>query len=204
MAQQNNRRPILNFCQGAAFALILSIVVVVIHLLILYCIKPKPLTSYAIVFDAGSSHTEMFIYSWPADKSDGLGTTSAVNETYVCQLTGITVHDKKKSNDIIKLKAISDFEDHPGLLEEYFRPCLNKALEKIPSNRHKYSLIFLGATAGMRLLDLRSPTKSKQILETIREVFSKTPFQFILANQVNRSLFFFPFIQIDIHIKIKI
>ncbi|CAF3336278.1 unnamed protein product [Rotaria sp. Silwood2] len=36
----------------------------------------------------------------------------------------------------------------------------------------------------MRLANLRNVTKSQQVLETIREIFSRSPFQFVLARQV--------------------
>lgn len=34
---------------------------------------PTPYPQYGIVLDAGSSHTSMFIYKWPADKENDTG-----------------------------------------------------------------------------------------------------------------------------------
>lgn len=34
---------------------------------------PHPHSQYGIVLDAGSSHTSMFIYKWPADKENDTG-----------------------------------------------------------------------------------------------------------------------------------
>jgi Golgi nucleoside diphosphatase len=177
-------RSIINFLQGIAFTIFLFAIILVIYLIIIYHTRLTPFVSYAIVFDAGSSHTEMFVYNWPADKSDGLGTTSTVSEYFTCQLMGIKYNDTIKG-ELIKLKAISDFEQNLDLLEGYFRPCLSEAIAKIPSNRHRLSPIFLGATAGMRLSRLNNATKAKQVLESIREIFSNTPFQFVVARQVN-------------------
>jgi apyrase len=180
-------RSIINFLQGVAFTIFLLAIIITIYILILYHIRLTPVTNYAIVFDAGSSHTEMFVYHWPADKSNGLGTTSAVNEYFVCPLNATYTNDTMKKGEPTKLKAISDFEQNLDLLEGYFRPCLNEAIERIPGNRHKTSPIFLGATAGMRLSRLRNVTRAKQVLEAIREIFSNSPFQFVVARQVNSS-----------------
>jgi Golgi nucleoside diphosphatase len=62
---------------------------------------------------------------------------------------------------------------------------LKEAISKIPSNRHKFSPIFLGATAGMRLARLQNVTQANQLLEKIREIFSSYPFQFVTARQVS-------------------
>jgi len=183
--RQHRIRSIINFLQGIAFTLFIFAIIVAIYLIVIYRARVKPFINYAIVFDAGSSHTEMFVYNWPADKSNGLGTTSTVNEYFVCPLAGVYTNGPKKSSDSIKLKAISDFEQHLDLLDIYFQPCLKKAVSTIPSNRHKFSPIFLGATAGMRLSRLQNATRANQIFEKIREIFSNYPFQFVTARQVS-------------------
>ncbi len=183
--RQHRIRSIIHFIQGIAVTLFLFAVIVATYLTIIYRARVTPFINYAIVFDAGSSHTEMFVYHWPADKSDGLGTTSTVNEFFVCPLAGIYKADPKKPGELIKLKAISDFEQHLELLDDYFQPCLEKAVAKIPSNRHKFSPIFLGATAGMRLSRLQNATRAYQVLERIREIFANYPFQFVTARQVS-------------------
>lgn len=185
-SNQSFIRSIINFLQGVAFILCLFAIIFAIYFIILYHGRQQPDTNYAIVFDAGSSHTEMFVYYWPADKSDGLGTTSSVNQYFTCPLKAVTINSSETS----KLKAISDFDQNLSSLKDYFRPCLTEAILKIPAERHKFSPIFLGATAGMRLVRLNNIAKSEQILETIREIFSNSPFQFVLARQVN-SIFFF-------------
>jgi hypothetical protein len=185
--RQRRIRSIINFIQGIAVTLFVLALIVAIYLTVIYRARVAPFINYAVVFDAGSSHTEMFVYHWPADKSDGVGTTSTVNEFFVCPLTGVYTGEPKKS-DTVKLKAISDFEQHLHLLDAYFQPCLKKAIAKIPSTRHKFSPVFLGATAGMRLTRLRNSTRANQILETIREIFSNCPFQFVTARQVSFRL----------------
>lgn len=190
---QQERKPshrLIYFFQGIAFTICILTLILAIYLIVIYHVRLAPYTSYAIVFDAGSSHTEMFVYHWPSDKSNGLGTTSTVDELFVCPIEAINTTNLLKPNEEMKLKSISDFENHVDLLDEYFRPCLTKAIENIPEHRQKISPIFLGATAGMRLLEMKNATRSKQILEKIREIFSHSPFQFVVARQVieNRSI----------------
>lgn len=175
---------IINFLQGVATTLLLFAVLVATYLAVVYRAPVVPLINYAIVFDAGSSHTEMFIYDWPADKSDGLGTTSSVNQFDVCPLAPLVISNPLKPGSTIKLKAVSDFEQHLEALDDYFRPCLEKAFAKIPAGRHKSSPIFLGATAGMRLTRLRNITRAEQVLERIRHIFASYPFLFVAARQV--------------------
>ena len=187
--QQNPRslRSIIHFLQGVACTLLVFGLLFTIYLIVIYQIRLTPHVNYAVVFDAGSSHSEMFVYHWPADKSDGLGTTSSVNELFVCALGAVNTSDPNKPDASIVLKAISDFEQNLDLLSDYFRPCLSQAIAKIPADRHKFSPIFLGATAGMRLARLQNLTRSNQVLETIREIFSNSPFQFVISRQVNNS-----------------
>lgn len=42
---------------------------------------PRP--QYGIVLDAGSSHTSMFVYKWPADKENGTGIVSQHSSCHV-------------------------------------------------------------------------------------------------------------------------
>ena len=189
-AQKSYMSRLIYFLQGIACTICLLTITLAIYLIIIYHTRLTPFTNYAIIFDAGSSHTEMFVYHWPADKSNGLGTTSTVNEYFVCPLKAVYTTDPINKDEKMKLKAISDFEQNLDLLEGYFRTCLNQAIEKIPSNRHQLSPIFLGATAGMRLSRLRNSTRAKQVMETIREIFSNSPFQFVVARQVNKILFY--------------
>lgn len=51
-----------------------------------YCLPLIPLSpQFGIVFDAGSSHTSLFLYQWPADKENGTG---VVSQALACQVEG--------------------------------------------------------------------------------------------------------------------
>src|SRR5579871_3708171 len=109
--RQERIRSIINFIQGIAATLFIFSAIIAIYLTVIYRARLTPFVNYAIVFDAGSSHTEMFVYHWPADKSDGLGTTSTVNEYFVCPLQKVVINGTVKnetSNDTIKNETIYD------------------------------------------------------------------------------------------------
>lgn len=42
-------------------------------------------TKFGIVFDAGSSHTSLFVYQWPANKEKDTG---VVSQALTCQIEG--------------------------------------------------------------------------------------------------------------------
>lgn len=46
--------------------------------------SPVP-PQYGLVFDAGSTHTSLYIYRWPADKENGTGIVSQVE---ACSVSG--------------------------------------------------------------------------------------------------------------------
>lgn len=52
------------------------------------CWPPCPdpgVLQFGIVFDAGSSHTSLFVYRWPADKENDTG---VVSQALACQVKG--------------------------------------------------------------------------------------------------------------------
>lgn len=62
-------------------------------LISLSSLQPSP--QYGIVLDAGSSHTAMYIYKWPADKQNGTGVVTQHTE---CHPKGKTVSQRKDSS----------------------------------------------------------------------------------------------------------
>ncbi|XP_033614977.1 ectonucleoside triphosphate diphosphohydrolase 8 isoform X2 [Fukomys damarensis] len=91
-------------------------------------------TKFGIVFDAGSSHTSLFVYQWPADKEKDTG---VVSQALACQVEG---------------PGISSYASDPSQAGESLRGCLEEALALVPDAQHRETPTFLGATAGMRLL----------------------------------------------------
>ncbi|XP_043914325.1 ectonucleoside triphosphate diphosphohydrolase 2 [Protopterus annectens] len=123
-------------------------------------VKDSPKHKYGIVFDAGSSHTSMFIYKWPADKENDTG---IVSEHSHCSVDG---------------GGISSYSNRPEGAGQSLLACLNQAKRDIPENRHPETPIYLGATAGMRLLNITSPQDSELVFNAVKRTIKLYPFDF--------------------------
>ncbi|KAG8546956.1 hypothetical protein GDO81_029421 [Engystomops pustulosus] len=113
-----------------------------------------------MVFDAGSSHTSLFIYQWPTDKENNTG---VVSQTLVCDVEG---------------PGISSYSNDPPGAGRSLVPCLDKAMSIIPVESQKAAPAYLGATAGMRLLELENETKTQQIFDEVSKTLSRYPVKF--------------------------
>ncbi|KAJ8339468.1 hypothetical protein SKAU_G00362540 [Synaphobranchus kaupii] len=122
--------------------------------------KEPPDYMYGIVLDAGSSHTAMYIYKWPADKHNGTGIVTQHSECHV------------------KGGGISSYAGQQGGAGGSLETCLDKAVKEIPKSRHKLTPVYLGATAGMRLLTISDPSISKEILQEVGGKIKSYPFNF--------------------------
>uniref|UniRef100_A0A8C2NXN0 apyrase n=1 Tax=Capra hircus TaxID=9925 RepID=A0A8C2NXN0_CAPHI len=123
-------------------------------------IREPPALKYGIVLDAGSSHTAMFIYKWPADKENDTG---IVGQHSSCAVRG---------------GGISSYADNPSGAGQSLVECLNQALRDVPEERHASTPLYLGATAGMRLLNLTSPEASASVLAAVTQTLTQYPFDF--------------------------
>uniref|UniRef100_A0A8C9P4I5 Ectonucleoside triphosphate diphosphohydrolase 2 n=1 Tax=Spermophilus dauricus TaxID=99837 RepID=A0A8C9P4I5_SPEDA len=118
------------------------------------------LSQYGIVLDAGSSHTSMFVYKWPADKENDTG---IVGQHSSCDVQG---------------GGISSYADNPSGAGQSLVECLEQALRDVPKERHAGTPLYLGATAGMRLLNLTSPEASATVLAAVTRTLTQYPFDF--------------------------
>lgn len=117
-------------------------------------------TKFGIVFDAGSSHTSLFVYQWPANKEKDTG---VVSQALTCQIEG---------------PGISSYTSDPTQAGESLRGCLEEALVLIPKARHQETPTFLGATAGMRLLSEKNSSRARDILDAVSWVLRESPVDF--------------------------
>ncbi|XP_016067301.1 PREDICTED: ectonucleoside triphosphate diphosphohydrolase 8 [Miniopterus natalensis] len=131
-------------------------------------------TKFGIVFDAGSSHTSLFVYRWPADKENDTG---VVSQALACQVKG---------------PGISSYTSNPSQAGESLRGCLEEALAMIPEAQHQHTPLFLGATAGMRLLSQKNSSQAEEIFAAITQVLGRAPVDFrgaeLLAGQDEGAL----------------
>ncbi|NWS43598.1 ENTP8 diphosphohydrolase, partial [Probosciger aterrimus] len=115
---------------------------------------------YGLVFDAGSTHTALYIYRWPADKENGTGIVSQVE---ACTAAG---------------PGISSYADDPAGAGASLKPCLDKAMEIIPAEQQRETPTYLGATAGMRLLREQNSTKAQQVFAEVAKAIGEYPVEF--------------------------
>ncbi|XP_025929148.1 ectonucleoside triphosphate diphosphohydrolase 2 [Apteryx rowi] len=123
-------------------------------------LRGPPGFKYGIVLDAGSSHTAMFIYKWPADKENDTG---VVSEHSMCDVEG---------------PGISSYNTNPPGAGQSLVHCLNQALRDVPKEKHMSTPLYLGATAGMRLLNITNHQASDAVLSTVTARLKSYPFDF--------------------------
>ncbi|XP_074967891.1 ectonucleoside triphosphate diphosphohydrolase 2 [Phalacrocorax aristotelis] len=122
--------------------------------------RGPPGFKYGIVLDAGSSHTAMFIYKWPADKENDTG---VVSEHSMCDVEG---------------PGISSYSSNPLAAGTSLVHCLNQALRDVPKEKHMGTPLYLGATAGMRLLNIANLQASDAVLSAVVATLKSYPFDF--------------------------
>ncbi|NWX06415.1 ENTP8 diphosphohydrolase, partial [Caloenas nicobarica] len=115
---------------------------------------------YGLVFDAGSTHTALYIYQWPGDKENGTGIVSQVE---ACAVSG---------------PGISSYADDPAGAGASLKPCLDKAMKIVPAEQQRETPTYLGATAGMRLLREQNSTKAEQVFAEIAKAVGEYPVDF--------------------------
>ncbi|XP_070312350.1 ectonucleoside triphosphate diphosphohydrolase 2 isoform X3 [Odocoileus virginianus] len=74
--------------------------------------------------------------------------------------------------------GISSYADNPSGAGQSLVECLNQALRDVPKERHVGTPLYLGATAGMRLLNLTSPEASANVLAAVTQTLTQYPFDF--------------------------
>ncbi|XP_017281005.1 ectonucleoside triphosphate diphosphohydrolase 2 [Kryptolebias marmoratus] len=123
-------------------------------------VQEAPGFRYGIVLDAGSSHTSFYIYKWPADKQNGTGVVTQHRE---CHIDG---------------GGISSYAGQAGAAGQSLEACLDQAVNYIPEDRHHSTPVYLGATAGMRLLNISNSKQASQILEEVGLKIQSYPFNY--------------------------
>ncbi|NWV11341.1 ENTP8 diphosphohydrolase, partial [Ptilonorhynchus violaceus] len=143
---------------GALVAL--SIIALVLSLVSVEDVTLPPTVQYGMVFDAGSSHTSLFVYEWDSDKKNNTG---VVSQTLSCDVQG---------------QGISSYANNPPEAGNSLRECLDKALKVVPAARQRDVPAYLGATAGMRLLREQNSSAAEQVLAEITKTMQEYPVAF--------------------------
>ncbi|KAF7659405.1 hypothetical protein LDENG_00297880 [Lucifuga dentata] len=118
---------------------------------------------YGIVIDSGSSRSTVYLYEWPGEKENDTG---VVTEVMNCRVAGAGISEMNVSpeKDAASWKA--------------FKDCMDNITKVIPPAKHKTTPLFLGATAGMRLLHKQDEQRSKEIMGNLTAYLSSLPFDF--------------------------
>ncbi|XP_048469764.1 ectonucleoside triphosphate diphosphohydrolase 8-like [Rhincodon typus] len=119
----------------------------------------NPGKKFGIVLDAGSTYTSIYLYHWPVIKNNGTG---IISQLYKCDVD----------------EGISSFANDPAKAGQSLRPCLDKMLKYIPPKEFQETNISLGATDGMRLLELQNQSQSQMILDVVQKTIQSYPFRF--------------------------
>ncbi|XP_023556501.1 ectonucleoside triphosphate diphosphohydrolase 3 [Octodon degus] len=119
-----------------------------------------PGLKYGVVLDAGSSRTTVYVYQWPAEKENNTG---VVSQTFECSVRG---------------PGISSYRDNPQDAPTALEDCMQRVQQQVPAPLHGATRVYLGATAGMRLLRLQNETAADGVLSSIQSYFESQPFDF--------------------------
>ncbi|KAM4636283.1 ectonucleoside triphosphate diphosphohydrolase 1 [Discoglossus pictus] len=149
--------------RNALFILGLLFALGIIALVTTAIVQNKPLPQkikYGIVLDAGSSHTSLYIYEWPAEKENDTGIVRQMKE---CKVEG---------------PGISSYSQEPANAGLSLGSCLRTAGDVIPQSQQKETPVYLGATAGMRLLRLYNSRLADEVLSAVANTLRASPFDF--------------------------
>ncbi|XP_058015463.1 ectonucleoside triphosphate diphosphohydrolase 8 [Ahaetulla prasina] len=139
---------------------IFSLTALILSLVRIHNVTLPSKDKYGLVFDAGSSHTSLFVYQWPEEKENDTG---VVSQMFSCHVKG---------------PGISSYANNPPKAGTSLQDCLNAAMRVIPPERQQESPVYLGATAGMRLLRMQNESAAAQILEAVSQTIQKYPVSF--------------------------
>ncbi|NWH47367.1 ENTP8 diphosphohydrolase, partial [Fregata magnificens] len=137
-----------------------SVIALVLSLVKIEDVTLPPIVKYGMVFDAGSSHTSLFVYEWDSDKENDTG---VVSQTLSCDVQG---------------QGISSYANDPPKAGDSLRECLDKALKVIPAAKQRDVPAYLGATAGMRLLREQNSSAADQVLAEVAKTMQEYPVAF--------------------------
>jgi len=112
---------------------------------------------FIVIGDAGSSHTSFFVFKINGTKIEELGE---------CRLDG----------------GLDDFASNVDGIPDYLRGCQKFLNETVPAALISETPLYVGGTAGLRLLQEISPQDAMNVLNGVRQYLKSTGFLFEDAN----------------------
>uniref|UniRef100_A0A3Q4GNT1 Ectonucleoside triphosphate diphosphohydrolase 3 n=1 Tax=Neolamprologus brichardi TaxID=32507 RepID=A0A3Q4GNT1_NEOBR len=83
-----------------------------------------------------------------------------------------------------KVDGESHITKRGGVTMAGFRKCMDIVTKTIPPTKHNSTRLFLGATAGMRLLQMKDAQRANNVLVKLRQYLSSLPFMFQNASVI--------------------
>lgn len=118
---------------------------------------------YGIIVDAGSTQTRLYIYEWQGPS----------NASISPHVKPMHEHSTGHQARLIKDGGIADMK--PSELPDFFKDMIKYAKHQIPEEKHANTLIYILATAGVRLLER---SKRVKVVDTLTEFLSEhSPFK---------------------------
>merc|ERR1719187_853322 len=110
---------------------------------------------YLAVIDAGSRHTTIHLFSW--------NSTCDPHEVASCRIGD---------------GGISQFVDHPDQVGPYLLPCMTEVAAALTPDQLMTTNIAMGATSGMRLVQISDPAAAAAIIAAVEELLMDSVFQY--------------------------
>nr|XP_053636934.1 ectonucleoside triphosphate diphosphohydrolase 1-like [Cherax quadricarinatus] len=108
---------------------------------------------FGIVVDAGSTHSDMYVFTWRGDMPLG---TADVELLHQCFLSG----------------GVNSLAVHGKDIASYFGSCIAEVENYVPKSHRPYTPLYVRATAGMRILKTFDPERAKAVLSLIKDYFN--------------------------------
>lgn len=118
---------------------------------------------YAVVIDAGSSGSRVYIYFWPPHTGNPR------------ELLNMSPLQNKLGEPVVRKldPGLSSVANDPSQASDYIAPLVQFAADNIPVSRHKETPLYILATAGLRLLN------SSQQVAILDDLRTDIPKQFL-------------------------
>ncbi|XP_077205497.1 ectonucleoside triphosphate diphosphohydrolase 1 isoform X2 [Paroedura picta] len=102
----------------------------------------------------------MYVYQWPAEKENDTGIVKQID---ICEVKG---------------SGISSYANEPENAGMSLKQCMDKAKLVVPARKYKETPVYLGATAGMRLLRKQNKNIADKVLSEVTATLDSYPFNF--------------------------
>ncbi|CAG0883208.1 unnamed protein product, partial [Darwinula stevensoni] len=136
-----------------------------------WAMSPSECIHYAVMVDAGSSGSRVYLYCWPEH--------SGVRH-HLLDIRALKNPETKEPLHKRLTPGLSTYGSDPSKAMDYISPLLNFAMENIPKEKHLETSLYILATAGMRLLPQKQQDAIFEVLRT--EIPKKYPFHFPSSN----------------------